>query len=404
MKEKTGSKTLSYAILINAIVTIGFFATNYPSYALSPIAGILRETFSLSNAQYSQLFSSAMIPGFVLGIISGLLCDKYGAKKSIGFALIVSGIASVIRIFASSYAVLYITLLFGGFGCTFFNCNISKIIGSWFPREKTGVGIGIALAGANVAQVVAMATTALLPGYKVSFVIGAVLIIFSTIIWLLFFKNCPDDAQIAHSGEEVSFVTGLKAALKSKNIWFGGIATGLVLSGEMYIIQMLPQALQTVHGLSEEAAGVVSSFNLLGNLCGAVFGPIVCARIGKTKPFFAVFGALAAIGTAFAWLCPKGVILTGALFLTGFVITSLITTYMSIPVMLPEIGHTYAGTGGGVMATIDLTMSVFIPSYIVVPIIGDNYRTAFLVMGIITVCTLIFSMQLPELMDAPEKK
>ena len=63
-------------------------------------------------------------------------------------------------------------------------------------------------------------------------------------------------------------------------------------------------------------------------------------------------------------------------------------TLMGVPVQLPQIGTAYAGTAGGVVATIQIGGAVSVPSYILVPIAGENFNFLF---GLGGICLLISS-------------
>jgi NNP family nitrate/nitrite transporter-like MFS transporter len=70
---------------------------------------------------------------------------------------------------------------------------------------------------------------------------------------------------------------------------------------------------------------------------------------------------------------------------------------LSFPMLLPEIGPVYAGTAGGFIATLQLFGAVFIPSFILAPLAGDNYTVLFILASISLFLATIVSTVLPEL-------
>ena len=59
----------------------------------------------------------------------------------------------------------------------------------------------------------------------------------------------------------------------------------------------------------------------------------------------------------------------------------MIPTLMGIPVQLPKIDAVYAGTAGGIIATIQIVGAVMLPSYVLVPAAGSQFEMLFLLAG-----------------------
>lgn len=73
MEANNKVKVSRYAYVIVAIAFLTNFVANYPQYQLSPLSHIIMPEFDLSIAQFSSLFSSAMIPGVLLSLAAALL-------------------------------------------------------------------------------------------------------------------------------------------------------------------------------------------------------------------------------------------------------------------------------------------------------------------------------------------
>lgn len=389
----------AYAYIIVALAFLVNFIANYPQYQLSPLAVPVMATYNIDIARFSMLFSSAMIPGILLGLPSGLLCDKFGAKACIGIVGIISFLAIVARVFTATFPALLICMLVSGFVASFLNSNLAKIMGSWFSPEKIGVMVGIGVAGSTASMAVAMGTTAMLPGIKAAFIVAAVINAVVLALWFLFMKNKPKNSGAeALQIPRVSMKECLSKLVKIRHIWVAGLAIGFILSASMCLSTFLPTALQSSRGLSATAAGAVSSAIMFGNLAGAVLGPVICAKVGRMKPFLFVSCVLAGLGAAFAWLAPTGIVMISALFLTGFIASGAISQLLSIPVMLKEVGPVYAGTAGGLVGTIQLIIGVGVPSYILAPVIGGNFTLLYVVAGILVGISALLVLTLPELL------
>ncbi|MBR0405820.1 MAG: MFS transporter [Eggerthellaceae bacterium] len=400
-----GKRASKGAIVALACTTLMLFVPNYSQYQLSPIAHLIMPAYDLDATQFSILFSSTMIAGILLSLVAGLLSDRFGVKRVVGIAAIISVAALVARIFAPNFATLFVCMALAGVVATFLNANLAKIMGSWFPPEKVGLAVGIGLAGATFSMAIGLGTSALFPSLKAIFTFTAVVGIIALVAWWLFFKDGPRGMQASPEAEaegaplaQPSLSECLKVVLKSRNVWLIGIALGMDMAATMCIVTFLPQVLQATRGFEPTAAGALSSVVTFGNLAGSILAPLILARVGRFKPVAIALAIISAAGTAFAWQLPDGPFMLVCFFLTGFALSGLMTVLVSAVVLLPEIGPVYAGTAGGVGATLQLFGAVVIPSYILMPIVGENWPVFYGIGGILCIVAAACVFVLPEVL------
>lgn len=358
--------------------------------------------YELDSAQFSMLFSAAMISGIPLSLVAGLLCDHFGMKVVVGLAGLVSVAALIGRIFAPDFITLFVCMALTGIVATFLNTNIAKIMGSWFPPEQVGLAVGVGLAGATLAMAVGLGTSALFPSLQAVFIFTATLAVIALAAWWLLFKDGPRSSKAASETDtttQPSLSECLKVVLKSRNVWIIGATLGLDMAATMCILAFLPQVLQSMRGFDPTVAGALSSMVTFGNLAGSILTPLITTRSGCFRPVAIVFAIVAAAGTAFAWQLPEGLVMMVCFFLTGFSLSGLLTILVSAIVLLPEIGPVYAGTAGGIGATLQLFGAVAIPSYILTPILGANYPALFGVGGILCLVAAVCILALSEVLQ-----
>lgn len=401
MKEKHSN---TWALVSLACTVLLIFIPNYAQYQLSPLAYLVMPAYDLDTVQFSMLFSAAMIAGVALSLVAGLLCDRFGVKRVVGIVGIVSVAAIIARIFASSFSGLFVCMALTGLLATFLNTNIAKIAGAWFDPEHVGLAVGVGLAGVTLSMAIGMGTSALFPSLETIFVFTAVIAVVALVAWWLFFRDGPRTAKPSSadtsdcSVAQPSLAQCLKVVSKSRNVWLIGVALGLDMTATMCILTFMPQVLQVMRGFDPAAAGALSSIVTFGNLAGSVLASVIMARVGRFKPVAIVLIIVAAAGTAFAWQLPTGPIMVVCFFFTGFALSGLLTVLVSAIVLLPEIGPVYAGTAGGVGATLQLFGAVVIPSYILVPILGANYPVLYGVSGILCLAAVACIIPLPEVL------
>lgn len=394
---KQNKKTVSIVV---ALIFLVSFVGSYPQYQLSPIAYKIIPELQLSNAQFSAVFSAPMIPGILLSLAAGILSDKFGVKRCIGIAGVISLVGVTLRIFwgTSSFTGLFVCMLLSGIVASFNNANFGKIMGSWFPPEKVGMMVGIVSAGSTCAMALAMSTTALLPSVKSAYTLAAVISAVITVLFLVFMKEKTDEIPSGEKKEEkISLADCVKVGLKNKFVWIVGLGLGLIFIPSICLSSFLPTALSEVRGIDAAAAGSVSSVIMFGNLFGGFLGPVIAAKVGKMKPVLIGFAVISAAGTAFGWLAPTGIPMILVLFLTGFACSTCVSLLLAAPVLLPGIGPVYAGTAGGLCATMELLIGVIVSSYIIAPAIGANYQLLYVTAGILGGVGALLLTRLPEL-------
>lgn len=410
-------RAANYGLVIVGILFLGLFVGNYFQYQLSPLAPELMESYSLSPTQFSSIFSAPMLPAVFLGIVAGILSDRLGVKKVCSLGLIIMAVGLWIRLFADSYTSLFLSMVLSGFGVSFLNVNLSKIISGWFPKEKIGPIMGITMVGCTLGMTIGTATTAYLPSIKTAFALTAVLGTVVLGLWILLMKdgemNCAktssmelNDAELSdaklndaakieiHNQESAS--SAIKASLKSKNIWLVGICLMCIVGCNVSLSSFLPTAFMS-RGLTNETAGLLTTALAIGNLIGSFAGTMLIAKIGKMKPCLLILSMIVAICGALAWnLNGIGIVL--ALTATGFGLGTLVPTFMSFPALLPEIGPEYAGSATGIITTLELLGAVVIPTYIITPIAGNNYSLFFALSGAVMFICAAVILLLPELL------
>jgi NNP family nitrate/nitrite transporter-like MFS transporter len=163
--------------------TLAFTVPNFSQYQLTPLAARIMEQYSLTNLQFTSIFSAPMIPAVFLSFVSGILVDKYGFKVVVGIPIIIAATGSILRVFSDSFATLYISMVLVGFSGGIIVSNAAKIIGSVFEPRKIGVFVSIGISICTFTMIGAMSTTALLPSTRTAFIIAAVLGTVSVVFW-----------------------------------------------------------------------------------------------------------------------------------------------------------------------------------------------------------------------------
>jgi NNP family nitrate/nitrite transporter-like MFS transporter len=243
----------------------------------------------------------------------------------------------------------------------------------------------------------AMSTTALLPTTKSAFIFASCLGIADVVIW-----HTAIPKRRKRNAEELAELPSiskcLKTVLTNKYVWLAGIGNFCVC-GAMVAVSSLISAALVTRGMDEASAGLVSSINLFGNLAGSLFVPLVAHKTGRLRLILVVCSIITAVGTAFSWRMPFGLLLYVSLFLTGVGVGSVLPQLIAICIKLPGIGPAYAGTAGGFTTTLQLLGGVVMPAHIAAAIAGDNFHLYFIIAGAFMIVCAAAMARLPKEVD-----
>lgn len=365
-------------LYITVLTFLGMFIGNYGNYQLAAVPGSVYEAYSLTDAQFSSIMTAPMFPSIFLSIIIGILVDRMGISKLVGICYTIASVGFVIRLFATNYATMFIAMALTGIGCMILNSNLAKIVSALYPMEKVGSVIGILMAGSTASMAVAFGTTAFFPSLELAFWVAAIASIVVTLGWLLVVREKHFKADNAPVVPTVPVKEAVSVCLKSRNIWLAGIALMLMLGGATVISNFQVTALKTLRGYTEAFAGTFGTVLMVGSIVGSIFVPVALGKSPRHAPLMLLIFGLLSAGTMVVMVLTESVAVNYVCcFLNGGLRSGFIAAMMSLPVLFKEVGPKYAGTGGGLMVTLELIGAVLIPTYVVVPLGGGSVLNYF---------------------------
>ena len=384
----------NYGIVILLMLFLGIALPDFGQFQVSSLADKLRETMNLSQSQYSTIATAPLLAGIIFGFLAGVLMDRFGIKV-VTASIVLTSAGLVMRFLMGSFAAQYIAGILIGCAATFINTTAPKIIGQWFPREKTTQFMGMVLAVANLSMALGIGTAALFSSVTAAFRFSAVLAAVILVIWCLFITE--KKGQGNEKEETVPIGESIRAVGKHRGVWLVSLFCLGSVAAIGSVSVFMPQALIS-RGMTAVQAGWYSMAVTLGNCVTNFVSPAIIRRFGTSKKRLTVMVCLYSLGevvfVAFGWRAP-GILLPVCLFLSGFCAMGFLAFYQTIPLSLKGVGQRYSGTATGLIITVQLAASVVLPSYVIAPIAGDDYRLIFLMLGAIPLIPVILSPFLP---------
>ena len=391
-----------YGYVILLMLCLGIALPDFGQFQVSSLADKLRAAMDLSQSQYSTVATAPLLAGLLFGFLAGVLMDRFGIKV-VTVSIVLTSVGLVLRVPKGSFATLYISGILIGTAATFINTTAPKIIGQWFPREKTTQLMGVVLAVANLSMALGTGTAALFSGVTAAFRFSALLAAGVLVIWCLFIteKRGPD----APGEAAAPIPESIRVVGKHGGVWLLSLFCIGSVAAIGSVSVFMPQALMS-RGMTDVQAGWYSMAVTLGNAVTNFVSPVLIRRFGTSKRRITLMVCLYSLGeavfVALGWRA-SGLLLPLALFLSGFCAMGFLAFYQTVPLYLRGVGSRYSGTATGLIITVQLLASVVLPSYVIAPIAGDDYRLIFLLLGAIPLIPLFLSPFLPVKDMFPEK-
>lgn len=400
-----------YGYVIVGLLCIGIFLPNFAQYQVTSLSERLMTEMGITPAQYGSIATAPLLAGIILSFLSGLLMDRFGVKVLLIAVFITAG-GIVLRAFTTGYWFLFISMLLLGFSASFVNANTPKVAGAWFSSSRVTAMMGLVLAFSNMGNALGSGTAPQFPSTQAAFRFSAVLAVAVLVLWVLFLtekKGGGEETRSAEPEEEerAAFKDSIRTVLRNKGLWFVALCNIGMMLGMLTNIIFMPSALQS-RGLTEGEAGWYAVALTAGTMLTTLISPTIVRKIGTSGTRVRwIMRACALVGAVLevtAWLLPKGIAMILGLFATGFITEAFLPSLQSMPGYLEGIGRKFAATATGTAMTLQLLCCVFIPNYIVVPIVGKNYLLLFGLMAVMAILPILFAGKLPfeRLMNIPK--
>lgn len=307
--KRAAQKAPAYAWLILLIVFLASFIAPMAQFKVTTLSDPLMAAFSLDPASFGWLMSSLTVCGVLLAIPAAWMCGKMGEKTAILVSVACIGVGSLIGAVTDSAALLFLSRAIEGCGIAFIGVAAPTALSMWFPEGSRALPLAIWCTWMPLGSTVSML---IVPPVADAFgwrgawwmcVICAVVVF--VLVLALFRAPAQSAAETAEQSVEAQkgfFMRGL-GYLKNKEIWllciaffcFNFICNGVFMS-------YYPMYLQNGMGLTNAAAGQITSIMPILTIVIMPIMGILYDRLGHRKPFVMVAFGLCAATLAIAFM------------------------------------------------------------------------------------------------------
>ncbi|WP_028205479.1 MFS transporter [Paraburkholderia nodosa] len=291
---------------------------------LSAAAPKVQSEFHLDAMQMGIVMSAFFWSYALLQLPAGLLADRLGQKKVLGFAVLWWSLATAMTGLASGFRSLVglrVALGVGEAGAYPSNAGIAT---RWFPRKERATVAGIFDSGSKLGGAIALPLIAWMLAafdWKMTFVLTGLLGIVWFVAWLVSFTDSPADHPRVNAAElaYIESDKGVQSAqppvrppwrklLAHRNVWAMCIGFFMINYNSYFFITWLPTYLMKERGMSVLQMGWMASLPLLVSIVVEIFAGWASDRVfasGRlsltaTRKLFLVIGLVMASSIGFA--------------------------------------------------------------------------------------------------------
>jgi len=393
------STLLPWLMLILAFLTS--LTMHLLLFSYSQLEESIKSEMGLTYAEAGFIFSLSILALILLRIPWGLVIDRLGFRVSLGLALMLLGVFGLLRGFAVNYETLLLSQLFLGAGFAAVMPCLPKLVSAWFPPEKTGFAIGVAISGYAIGDIIGLSATPYLltwlGGWRNVFLAYGFWALILTGIWWIFAKEPAQNfgtRPVRKANPSSSLKKNFAMLLRVKQVW---LLTGLYLCAsacyDTFLI-WLPSKL-TEEGVQWTTAGLITSMLPLGFLFASFTVGFLSDKVGLRKPFILVLGLVSGPAIYAAGTLQEPAVWFFA-FLIGLCTIGVLTIVLTIPVELHQTA-TFVGSAVGIISSIGNIGSFFMPTIVGhIKDVTESFFWSVLILAVLGELMLILGLPTTE--------
>ena len=268
------------------------FTVCFAVWTIFSIIGIgVKDQLGLTETEFGLLVGTPILTGSLTRVFLGVWADQFGGRRVLAGVMIAAAIATFLTSYANTYAELLIAALGVGIAGGSFSVGVAYV-SKFYPKEKQGLALGVFGAG-NVGAAV---TKFLAPfvmvamGWQAVAQVWAGALIVTSLLFLLFTKEDPEQLERARSGTKAAAMGSQLAVLRNVQVWRFALYYFFVFGAFVALALWLPRYLMGVYHLDVKTAGMLAAFYSVPASLFRIYGGKLSDRYGARSVLYVTFG------------------------------------------------------------------------------------------------------------------
>ncbi|MGB1253926.1 MAG: MFS transporter [Candidatus Promineifilaceae bacterium] len=349
-----------------------------PMMSLPVLFDQIAVDLDLTLIQIGFIWSISSLTGMFIGLLGGILGDRYGSRRLLIVACIGVGLMGASRGLATNFVSFTLASFALGLFAPLIGVNVHNVAGQWFARQQLGLANGIISSGFAAGFLLGslFAANTIAPffgGWRPTmYGYGGLAFLVAGAWWWLVPENSAENPTHTH----IPLREGLPKVLTIRTVWLIGLGKIGVWGCVRGFTGYLPLYLRGLGWDPNSADAALSAFFVV-SLLGAIPIPMLSDRLGKRKQFLVaaaclIGGGSLLVGAADGALIFLGAMIAGILFdaFMGLSITlineietldrALVGTALGAVFFFSDIGGTIAPPLGNALAGISPELPFFL--------------------------------------------
>ena len=360
-------KSYKYPLILLTTICITYFVENFLRMAAGALTPILIEELNISHGSMGLLISAYFFIYGVMQIPSGILSEKFGARKTIlVFTAITMG-GIFLFWWSKSYNLLFVAQFLVGIGCSTFYINAVRLVRTWFPANRTATAIGILSASSGLGNFVSYIGFPLAVenwgNWRPLYFGMSIILVVNWVMNIFILKDGTSLPDIEEKKDRSPITRVIIATLKDKRLY--PFLAGYMLSTTAWVfMNWMPQFLIDARGMTYIEVGQIASVGTIAGIPGCILVAAISDKLKKRKTPLLGFSLLATAMLITFLNLPRSTpiyVFSVLNFGMGFAYSYWVLYFSMIPETLPT---QKASVGLGIVNGLGTVMfSVFAPMY-----------------------------------------
>ena len=333
-----------------------------PVMAMPVLFKEISTELGMDLVQVGLIGTMSALTGLAVGLFGGALGDRFGTRRTLITACLLTGVTGALRGLAPSFLWLMAATFLFGLVQPIINVNLSKTCALWFSARERGtanggISMGMALGFLLGSLLSATILSPLLGGWRnVLFFFGVV----ACLVSALWFATKDSPQHTASAGTRpVSLRAGLAYVMRLRSLWIVGFAAlgfgGCVTA----MLAYLPLYLRNIGWSGANADTTVATFHAV-SLVGAIPIAMLSDRLQQRRALLLLGALCLAAGTG-ALAVASGALIVVVVIIAGFMRDGFMAVFMTNVMETPELGMAYTGSALGFTSIFFQMGGVFAP-------------------------------------------